>query len=390
MTEMHSNEAHLTQATINLANLSDNIAVLQRLAGDRPLLPAIKANAYGHGAAEVARHLLALGYDTFCIGPINEAITLIEDGLDARFIVLSPTLAQNSSYIVEYALQPVVCTIDQIDSLAKEARKKGTTVKVHIKVDTGMGRVGIQPSEFRGFWQYCQKTSHIEVEGICSHFPMADSVDPSFSRGQIEQFASLEEHIEGSARPLFHIANSAALLSLSESRFDAIRPGIAVYGLSPSPAMRSPALTELKPVLSLTSRITYVKEVAKGTGISYGHLYHSDRPMCIATIPIGYGDGLSRMLSNRLEVLVGGQRCRQVGLICMDQCMIDISALRGRVCLGDEVVIIGSQGENRITVDELAERQGTTSYEIVTALSERISRVFVDEKDAEEKRARFP
>lgn len=372
---MSYKNTHLTQAIIHLDHLSHNMTLLQKQAGSRPLFPAIKANAYGHDAEIIAKHLLGLGYTTLCTAHISEAAELVEKGVDATFIILSPTLAENSSYLVEYGFQPVVCSRIQLQALAETAAKNGKQIIIHVKVDTGMGRMGVRPDQMLTFLDECKKYPEIIIGGICSHFPRADESDLSFSHKQIATFTELKEKTKKYNIPLYHIANSAALFALPEARFDVVRPGISIYGLKPSASMQVPELDKLKPVMSLKSRITLIKEVVEGTGISYGHMYHTEKPSLIATIPMGYGDGLSRSLSNRFEVLVGGERCRQVGRICMDQCMIDVTHLRGRVTIGDDVVIFGSQGGETISVDDIAKKQNTINYEIVTAISGRVPRI---------------
>lgn len=380
---MNWRNTHLTQATVNLDNLGHNMHRIQQLAGDRQIFPAIKANAYGHGAEIIARHLLQLGYTTLCTAHISEAAELVENGVKATFIILSPTLPENSGYIVHYGFEPVVCNAVQMKSLAEAAQKANTQVSIHVKVDTGMGRVGLCPDELLPFLNECQHFPEITIASICSHFPRADEDDQSYSKKQADIFRSVIEMTRKYNIPMYHIANSAALFSMPEVYFDAIRPGISIYGLKPAANMVSPELNTLKPVLSLISRITLLKEVAEGTGISYGHVYATDRSSLIATIPLGYGDGMNRRLSNTLEVLVRGVRCRQVGRICMDQCMIDVTPLCGTVALGDEVVIIGSQGDECITADELAEKLETINYEIVTAISHRVPRIAVQGTDVQ-------
>ena len=372
---MSYKNTHLTQAIIHLDHLSHNMALLQKQAGNRPLYPAIKANAYGHDAKIIAKHLLGLGYTTLCTAHISEAAELVEKGIDATFIILSPTLAENSRYLVEYGFQPVVCSQVQLQSLAETAATKGKQITIHVKVDTGMGRMGVSPDQMLVFLDECKKYPEIIIGGICSHFPRADESDLSFSHKQIATFIQLKEKTKKYNIPLYHIANSAALFALPEARFDVVRPGISIYGLKPSASMQVPELEKLKPVMSLKSRITLIKEVVEGTGISYGHMYRTEKPSLIATIPLGYGDGLSRSLSNRLEVLIGGERCRQVGRICMDQCMVDVTPRCGRVTIGDEVVIFGTQGGEVITVDDIAKQQNTINYEIVTAISGRVPRI---------------
>jgi len=362
---------------IDLGHLSYNIGLLQKQAGDRPLYPAIKANAYGHDAEIVAKHLITLGYSTLCTAHISEAAELVEKGVNATFIILSPTLAENSDYLVEYSFQPVVCSQVQLQALAIAAKKREKQVTIHVKVDTGMGRMGVRPDQILAFLDKCQEYPEIIIGSICSHLPRADESDLSFSRIQIKSFNTLKKKTEGYNIPLYHIANSAALFALPEARCDAVRPGISIYGLKPSDSMLVGELNSLKPVMSLRSRITFIKEVAQGTGISYGHMHCTDKPSLIATIPMGYGDGLSRTLSNRIDVLIRGERCRQVGRICMDQCMIDVTHLQGKVSMGDEVVIVGSQGTETITVDDIAKLQNTINYEIVTAISRRVPRIIV-------------
>ncbi len=371
-------ETHLTQAVIHLAHLTHNMTLLQKLAGQRPLFPAIKANAYGHGAEIVARHLITLGYTTLCTAHISEAVELLDAGVEATFIILSPTLPQNSGFIVEYDLQPFVCTSEQLESLAKAAGAKQKRVSIHVKVDTGMGRMGVAPEKLATFLDECSTYPEIRIAGVCSHFPRADENDLTFSRTQVELFLKMKEETKDCKVGMYHIANSAAIFALPGALNDAVRPGISMYGLKPSPAMEVAGLEDLKPVMSLTSQITYLKEVEAETGISYGHTYHTDSPALIATIPVGYGDGINRLLSNKLEVIVGGRRCHQIGRICMDQCMIDVTPLRGEVHLGDEVVLIGNQGNEAIIADELAAKQGTINYEIVTSISARVPRIVKD------------
>lgn len=372
-------DSHLTKAYIHLDRLTHNMEIIATQAGSRPIFPAIKANAYGHDATLVGKHLVKLGYTTLCVAHISEAAQLIANGVDAKFIILAPTLPENSEYIVEHGFQPVVTTREQVSALGWAAVQMNSKVAIHIKVDTGMGRMGITPEEVEDFLLFCSNFPELQVAGVCSHFPCADEEDVSFARGQISKLTQIKEQVQSFKVPLFHIANSAGIFALPESHGDAVRPGISIYGLRPSPAMTSPILDKLKPVMQLTSRITFIKDVPEGTGISYGHSYRTKKQATIATIPLGYGDGISRLLSNKLEVLVGGVRCPQVGRICMDQCMIDVSNVRDSVQLGDEVVIIGEQGNQKITADELAAKLGTINYEIVTAIAHRVPRVAVND-----------
>ena len=372
---MPSRPKQLSRAYINLDHLTHNLELLQEMTGKRPMWPAIKANAYGHGMEIVARHLISLGYDTFCLAHITEAIQLVEAGVSARLLLLSATLPEHSEAIVAYDCEAAVCTVEMLEALAQDAGRSGKQVKVHVKVDTGMGRSGIWPDEVPAFLEHCRRFENLRVRGIMSHFPCADALDKTQSLEAITAFNSLSELARSCGIEFRHLANSAAIFDLPDSLFDAVRPGISIYGLRPSWEIRNERVDELRPVLEWKSRITFLKEMPAGTGLSYGHTFHTQRPSLIATVPVGYGDGLSRRLSNNLDMLVQGKRCPQVGRITMDQCLLDVTELRGQVAMGDEAVIIGMQQGATITADELAEKLGTINYEIVTGISQRVPRL---------------
>jgi len=365
----------LTQVVLHLDHLSHNMYLLQQQVGQRPLWPCIKADAYGHGAEIVARHLVQLGYHTFGVADVAEAVTLIDAGVNARFVIFSATLPEHSEALVAYDCEPAVCTLEMVAALARAAEKFDKRVSIHIKVDTGMGRIGIYPDQVQEFIEHCHHYPAVHIRGIMSHFPRADEADKTFSCQQIETFKRVAEMACLQGIEVRHMANSAAILDLPDAYFDAARPGIAIYGLRPSRAIQNPQVNNLRPVLEWKSRITFLKEVPAGTGLSYGHIFSTQRPSLVATVPVGYGDGLSRNLSNKVDFLVAGRRCPQVGRITMDMCLIDVTELRGRVELGDEVVIIGVQQQQEITADQLADKLGTINYEIVTAISHRVPRV---------------
>ncbi len=369
--------APLTRAHIHLDRLTHNLHLLQELAGQRPLWPAVKANAYGHGMRLVARHLVTLGCDTLCVAHVSEAQVLVEAGVDATLLLFSATLPEHSEAIVRLGCEPAVCTMECATALARDAQRLGRTVTVHLIVDTGMGRIGIRPEDAPAFLERCAALPGIRVRGLMTHFPRADEADKTQSRQQTEKFRQCVAATRQFGIEVRHMANSAAIFDLPDSHCDAVRPGIALYGLRPSPEIIHPRVGELQPVLEWKTRITFLKEVPAGTGLSYGHTFHTARPSLIATVPAGYGDGLSRRLSNNFELLVRGVRCPQVGRVTMDQSVIDVTALRGRVALGDEVVIVGRQGDEEITAEELAGKLGTISYEIVTGITERVPRVAI-------------
>jgi alanine racemase len=366
---------HPTRALIHLDRLARNLRLLRELAGGRPVWPAVKANAYGHGAVPIARELVAQGCDTLCVAHPGEALELVESGVRARFLLMTATLPDASEAIVAHGFEPAICTRETAEALARAAERTGRRVDVHLKVDTGMGRIGIRPDEAPAFLASCRALPALRVRGLMSHFPRADEADKDFSREQIRSFEKLRDATRGMGIEVYHMANSAAVFELPESHFDAVRTGISLYGLAPSAVIANPRVRELLPVLEWTTRISFLKEVPVGTGLSYGHALVASKPLLVATVPVGYGDGLRRDLSTQMDVLVGGMRCPQLGRITMDQTLIDVSALRGRVALGDPVVLLGEQGDEAIGADEWARRLGTISYEVVTALAPRVPRI---------------
>jgi alanine racemase len=368
---------HPTRVEIHLGRLTHNLRVLQSLVGKCPLWPAVKANAYGHGAPLVARHLLDLGLDTLCVAHATEAITLLDMGIRARYLLLSAALPEVSEVVVGYDLESAVGDLSVVQALSRAAERSNRQVSIHVKIDTGMGRVGIRPEAAVDFVAACQALPGVRVRGVMSHFPRADEADKSYSFAQTERFHDVVNALGAYGIEYFHMANSAAIFDFPEARFDAVRPGISVYGLRPSSAIVNAEVQALQPVLEWKSRITFLKSVPAGTGLSYGHTAGTHRDSLIATIPCGYGDGLSRRFSNNLEVLVGGLRCPLVGRVTMDQSLIDVTDVGASIALGDEVVILGRQGDQEITAEELAARIGTINYEIVTAISTRVPRFAV-------------
>jgi alanine racemase len=361
-------------ATLHLDRLAANLRLLRELAGGRPVWPAVKANAYGHGALPIARELAAQGCDALCVAHPAEALELLAAGVRARFLLMTAALPDASEAIAGHGFEPAVCTRETAEALSLAARRTGRPVDVHLKVDTGMGRIGIRPDEVADFLSFCRGLPGVRVRGLMSHFPRADEADKSFSREQVRVFERLREQTRGAGIAEYHMANSAAVFDLPESRFDAVRCGIALYGLAPSAEIASPRVRELQPVLEWTTRVSFLKEVPADTGLSYGHDFRAPRPLLVATIPVGYGDGLRRSLSGRMQVLVGGTRCQQLGRITMDQTLVDVTALRGRVALGDPVVLLGRQGDESIGADEWARHLGTIHYEVATALATRVAR----------------
>ena len=369
----------LARAFIHLDRLTRNLRLLEREAGGCVLWPVIKGDAYGHGALEIARHLTALGHRTLCVADVAEGEVLVEGGVKATIVILSATLPEHSEALVTHGFEPVVCDLAMVEALNRDARHADRGVAVHLAVDTGMGRIGIRPDEVHAFMARCRDLPALRVKGLMSHFPRADEADKSYSLAQIERFNALRAATAGYGIEVFHLANSAAVFDLPDARFDAVRPGIAMYGLAPSSDIANPRVHSLEPVLEWKTRVTFLKDVPAGTGLSYGHDFHTREPSLIATVPLGYADGFSRNLSNGSELLVGGRRCPQVGRVTMDMSLVDVSALRGRVAVGDEAVILGRQGNEEITADELAKKLSTINYEVVTRIGPRVPRILVRE-----------
>lgn len=360
-----------TWAEIDLGNLAHNFRQLKNRANKCKVLVTVKADAYGHGLIPISEKLVSCGADFLGVASIDEGIKLREAELSAPILVLGPALKKDISPFLQYNLTATVCDEDLASALDSKARAFNKKASVHIKVDTGMGRVGMLYQQAVDFIRKVKRLEFVDIEGLFTHFPLADK-DKGFTLNQIAIFnsilADLKRH--NIDIPLTHTANSAGAIDYPQSHFNMVRPGLAVYGLYPRMGMR----VELKPVLSLKSRIIFMKDVPKGWGISYGHDYITKRDTRIATIPIGYGDGYPRSLSDKAQVLIGGRRFRIRGKICMDQMMLDVED--APVKTGDEAVLIGSQGGDRISAEELAELAGTIPYEIVCGLGARIPRVY--------------
>ena len=367
----------LTWAEIDLDAIAENARTLKARAGARAeLMVAVKANAYGHGAVPVSRAALEGGATRLAVHRVEEGIELRRAGIDAPILVMGYTLPGQSEQVVRWGLTPTVNSRPQAEALSAAAVARGKRVPVHVKVDTGMGRYGLLPDEVVGFWRYLSRLPGLLLEGLYTHFALADSTDKSFTRHQFGTFLRVVERLEaaGFTVPLKHAANSAATIDLPEMALDMVRCGIALYGLRPSDEVE-PAVP-LRPALALKSRVARVRVLPAGSGISYGHTYVTTRPTRVALVPVGYGDGYHRILSNRGAVLIHGRRAPIVGRVCMDQFVVDVSHIPG-VRLHDEVVLIGQQGEERITAEEVARWAQTINYEVTTSLLPRVTRVYL-------------
>ena len=361
------------RAAISASALTHNFMVAKAYAGGAKVWAVLKANAYGHGLEAVAR-CLAPRADAFGVALVEEGIALRRLGIASPILVMGGTWTRQIPLFLEHRLTLTVPSLARLRDVEEAAAARGERAKVHIKIDTGMERIGVHHYNAEGLLEAAARSPHVEVEGIYTHFANADAEDLSHARLQLERFHEVLRFYERRSLPLpvRHVANSAALLRMPEARLDMVRPGILLYGVYPFPG--APHAVEVKPALSWRSRVVYFKVVEAGSPVSYGSTWKSDHRVRVVTAPVGYGDGYFRSMSNRAEVVLRGERRPQVGAICMDQFMINIEW--GEAWNGDEVVLIGEQGEARVTVEELAEWAGTVPYEVLTAISARVPRIY--------------
>lgn len=365
-------------AEINLDHLAHNIREVRRLAGkETQVMAVIKADGYGHGATKIAQTLLDNGADRLAVAVLDEAIELRNAGFQVPIFVLGYTQPERADEVVKYDLEQSVYSVEAAAALSKAAAEQGKTVLVHIKLDTGMGRIGLQANqEAITIIKGISTLSNLKIKGIFTHFAAADEVDKGYTQMQFEKFKWVCKELEnqGVDIEIKHCGNSATIIDLPDMHLNLVRAGIMLYGLAPSPDVMLNKL-ELKEVMSLKVRITHIKEIEAGQSVSYGRRFIADKTSKIASLPIGYADGYTRLLSGKAEALVKGQRVPVVGRICMDQCMIDVTGIDG-VEVGDEVVLFGQQGGAFISIDEVAQKLGTINYEVVCMISRRVPRVY--------------
>jgi len=369
----------ITWAEIDLRAIRSNVAGIKRLISpETHLMAVVKANAYGHGALEVARVCLQEGATYLGVATPNEALFLREQGINAPILVLGYTPDTLMDLVVENQIETTVFNMDTALALSKAASNSNRSVRLHLKIDTGMGRIGFRPDDSSiELIREISLLPGIIVEGIFSHLATADHLDKSFAREQVKVFKSFVSKLEesGISIPLKHLGNSAAIMEMPEAHFNMVRAGIITYGLYPSSEVDKSKL-ELMPAMSLRSRVSYVKTILAGQSVSYGRTYISKRETTVATVSIGYADGYSRLLSNRGWAMIKGQKAPLIGTVCMDQCMFDVSNIEN-VEAGDEVILFGKPADG-ITADDLAEIIGTINYEIVCAPSSRVVRTYAE------------
>ena len=373
-----------TWCEIDLKSLAHNFDQLQKLGTKNMshslgIMPVIKADAYGHGMLRVAGCLNECGCKYWGVSNATEGIDLRRAGFKQKILLFESTLAIQAKDIVEHKLTPTVCALEMAQALNHSAQQEGIQVPVHIKIDTGMGRLGVNEDQALSFVQSLQQECpHLVLEGIYTHFPVADS-DREFTLGQMRRFRDIVYSLENQfiTFTYVHAGNSMGLGDYKSDLFNLARPGIMLYGVYPLEDLKKKV--HLKPVMSVKASIIFVQTIAKGRGISYGHTFKAKEDITVAVLPIGYSNGYLRSLSNRAFVLVGGVRCPVVGRVTMDQIIVDITAatLSGRIPrIGDEAVIMGEQKGANISVDEVAQWADTISYEILCSLGNRLPRAY--------------
>lgn len=371
-------QSRSTYAEINLQALRHNYySIRQSLPRGVSIMGVVKADAYGHGAVAIGSELESMGVDFLAVAYLEEGVELRKAGIKVPIIVLCSPVKGNEEDFLDWNLTPVVFNINDARSLSIASKKRGVKGKVHVKVDTGMGRLGLLPREVKDFIKEILLLDGITVEGLLSHFAASeDEEQDEFTKEQISLFLKLkEEFLTAGIKPsYFHIANSAAIFSYPESLFNLVRAGITLYGAYPSPSFEKKVA--LKPIMSIKTRIVHLKEVGAGFSISYGRTFITKRKSIIGTLSFGYADGYSRKFSNRAYVLVKGKKAPVVGRVCMDLTMVDLTDIDG-VRIGDEVVLLGRQGDEEITPQHWADWAETIPYEIFCSIGKRVPRIYI-------------
>jgi len=369
---------HQTIAKIHLNNIRYNIEGIRKAIGpERKLLIAVKANGYGHGAVAVSRMAEKIGVDWLGVATVPEGIQLREAGIRLPILKFSPVFPEEMEAAIKNKLTLTVCEKQNIFTLEKICATLGMSVDVHLKVDTGMGRIGVSIEEAEHLAYFIEsECPYLHLDGIFTHLPVSDDGDPGYTQDQINRFKKIVELVNkriGRKLNLAHCSNSGAVLGHPSAWLDMVRPGIMIYGFYPGDD--TPRTIPLKPGLSLITRVSFLKKVIKGTTIGYGRTWTAPEDTWIATIPIGYADGFNRLFSNMGRVLINGKSFPIVGRVCMDQSMVNLGP-ETDIQVGDEVVLIGKSGQEEITVDEWAMKLGTITYEVTCQINARVERVY--------------
>jgi alanine racemase len=364
-----------TRAIVSLVNLRNNVEIVKSLI--RPgvkIMAAVKANAYGHGLFEISQELLSIGIHSIGVAYLEEAVYLRKNGITAPILVLGAINVDQISEFIAHDIEITSSSIDKARAISKIAVEMKKTALVHIKVDTGMERIGVQWYNAPRFADEVYSLPNLSVKGVFSHFAKADT-DREFTLEQIKRFETVLEHLskKNLLPELVHIANSEGVIQFPESHYSMVRPGIVLYGYA---TKKDFGERRLKPVMTLKTKVSYFKVVPENTGISYNHTYKTKTSTRVVTLPIGYGDGYSRLLSNKGEVIIRGRKYPVAGNVCMDQLMVDIGP-DGTAYNGDDVLVFGEEGSESVSLEMLCDRIGTIPYEMLCNVSSRVPRIYV-------------
>ena len=361
-----------TFVEINLAVLTANYQAIQRAVGERKVMVVVKANAYGHGLVRVAQHLQGLGVAYLAVAYLEEAVLLRASGISVPVLVLGGIALAQIDHFIEYDVTITASSIENLQAIEARAAALGRRAKVHLKIDTGMGRVGVQYAEAEPFLALALRCKNCQIEAIYTHFANSDSAELTHANQQLDRFNQLCQFFpqRGLPMPLRHAANSGAILQMPSAYFDMVRAGIMFYGVYPDTATRQ--TIAIKPALTWKTQVVYSKLLPPHYPVSYGSTWVSEQPAQVVTLPVGYGDGYFRALSNKAQVVLGGKRYPIVGRVCMDQMMVRVDR---DVRVGERVVLLGEGG---ISAETLAQWAGTIPYEILTNINTRVPRIYVD------------
>ncbi len=364
-----------TTAVVDLGALARNVRAIRAKVGAAKIMAIVKANAYGHGLERTSKALLDAGVDQLGVAFLEEGIRLRRAGIDAPILVLGGLIGNQIVHFIDYDLAITAASPFKLEQIEEVAKQRNKTARVHLKVDTGMERIGMHWDSCGKLFEAALRSKHCAIEGVFSHFASSDAADPSYTRLQLERFEEATAFFGRRSEPTppRHIANSGAILGHPDTYFDLVRPGLILYGVYPSPHV--PRTIALEPTLSLRTRVVYFKVVRAGHPVSYDSTWAPVQNTRVVTLPVGYGDGYSRRLSGHAEVLIHGARYPVVGRITMDAMMVDIGA-DGTAYNGDEVVLLGKQGDQAIAVEQLADWLDTIPYEVLTSINTRVPRYY--------------
>lgn len=370
-----------TWVEIDLNALRHNLSALKKRVGPQiKILGIVKADAYGHGDYEVSRVLLNNGVEMLGIAIVEEGIQLREKGIKTPLLILGGIFEEQIDTVIQYGLTPTVYDLKLAEVLSKRAYYFNTIMKVHVYVDTGMGSIGVKYDKAIEFIKVVKNLKNFHIEGIYTHCSSSDEKDSAFTNLQIKRFRDILTALDSmnACIPLRHMANSGAILGYPEAYFTMVRPGLSLYGLYPSEDVSRDI--GIRPVMSFKTRIIHIKEMDTGDVVGYGRGYNITKPTRVATLPLGYDDGYSRLLSNQGEVLIRDKKASIVGRVCMDQCFVDVTNIKD-VSVGDEVVLYGSQGQETIPIESIAKQLDTIPYEVTCSISKRVPRIYTNKED---------